>query len=79
MTTTEQRNADEALGRAARQLDAHARRLDLAVGKRKLFGQWTVEVISTSNTLHLHASGDTELEAIDKLLDQLNHVDVVVV
>jgi hypothetical protein len=79
MTTTAQRDADEALGRVSRQLEAQADRLDLAISKRRLFGEWTIEAISMSRTLKLRETGATEIEAVDKVLDRLNHVDVAVV
>jgi hypothetical protein len=78
VTATEQRDADEALGRLSRQLQAQADRLDLSVSKGYLHGEWTVYVTSLSSTLSFIEAGRTESEALDKVLDHLNRIDLAV-
>ena len=79
MTYDRQRAADEALGCACRALADRAAQLGLIVKKQcNETGTWTVSAHRLGNP-PVWSTGATELDAIEKVLDKLNRVDLAAV
>lgn len=80
MTYDQKRAADEALGCASRALTERATQLGLIVKKQYTPGGIGWVVSATGEGFELcWSTGATELEAIDKVLDKLNRVEMAAV